>query len=161
MDQSATTSEKQRQQGAADSQNEDGNQSSANTSPNEQRPPPTWLAWTVRGVSLAMVLGLLGYFVYLAVVPEEQPTFEFTVQTADVERRGAGWAVPVKVVNAGTLSVHALRLEATLAGIDDSPVEEQIVPLLGPGEEITVEFWFDRDPRPTGVACSTGSYLLP
>lgn len=153
--------EKKKSSGENTDQGKDKGGDKDKFSDNSQQPPPTWLEWTVRGVSLLLVLFCLGYFFYSASLPETMPKFVFEVQQDKIEQRGGQWAVPVDVTNDSGASVHALTITATLTGLEDEPEETLTVTLLGPNEEITTTFWFDEDPRGKGLEMSTGAYLLP
>ena len=129
--------------------------------PGRQSPAPTWLSWSVRGFSLAVILGLIAYFVWATVRPVVEPVINFTTQTDKIEQRGGGWALPVKVVNDGTLSVHALKVNAVLTEARGEPESSITIALLGPDEEVTTTFWFLEDPRDKGPRFTVESYLRP
>lgn len=137
------------------------NKSGASDSAGKQKPPPTLFSWAIRGISLLIILGLVGYFVAAALQPQEPPVFKFTVKNEKIEQRGTGWAVPVDVVNNGTMSVHALKVKATLTDHPDQPEESADIVLMGPGETVTATFWFGEDPRGLGLELEVGAYLLP
>lgn len=140
---------------------EQNQQEGASSSATKQAPPPTWLSWSIRGASLVLIVGLLGYFSFMATQPDTRPTITFVVEKFDIEQRGTGWAVPVRVKNTGSMSVHALKVKGALTQVPGEPEETADIPLLGPREEVSVTLWFDEDPRRKRVEMSVGSYLLP
>ena len=136
-------------------------QQSASDSAQNQKPAPTLLSWTVRGISLAFIVSIIGYFIWSAAQPDVHPTFTFEVEQEKIEQRGTGWAMPVNITNTGLMSVHALEAVATLTGVGGKQEENVNIVLLGPNESVTATFWFDQNPRDKGVEFSVGSYLLP
>ncbi len=78
-----------------------------------------WLEWMVFSVSLALVAGTVGYLAYDAVRGDLTPP-EVVVELGRPERRGAVWAVPVRVRNAGEETAEGVHVEVTL----ESPGQE-------------------------------------
>ncbi len=74
------------------------------------------LEWGVFSVSLVLVLGTVGYLAYDAVRGGHTPP-EVVVELGRPERRGAVWAVPVRVRNTGEETAEGVHVEVTL----DSP----------------------------------------
>lgn len=126
-----------------------------------QSPPPTWLSWTIRGFSVLLIVGLLGYLVVATVRPTRQPTITFAVQQDKIQQRGGSWALPVDVTNEGTVSIHALTVNAVLTQLPDKPKSSLTILLLGPGQVVTTTFWFEQDPRGKGEAFRVEGYVLP
>lgn len=127
----------------------------------QQSPPPTWLSWGIRGLSLAIIVSLIAYLVYDTVRPVREPVITFTIIQSKIESRGGGWALPVSVTNAGTEAVHALKINAALTQVQGKPSSTLTVLILGPNEEVTATFWFSEDPRGKGPEFFVESYLNP
>ncbi|SEQ24101.1 hypothetical protein [Neolewinella agarilytica] len=140
----------------------DDQKNSAKDSSTEQQPPPTIIAWSVRGVSLLLILSLIGFFIWSALQPRIEPAFDLAILDDKIERRGEEWVLPVEVTNRGSISVHKLKVKASLSNKAKGAAEEaHIVPMLGPNEMVTLVFWFDQDPRQSQPQLSVGSYQLP
>ena len=141
-------------------QSENSEKQEAQSSGTKQVPPPSILAWSIRGICLLLIVGLLGYFGYAALQPSPPPSFKFSVVNDRVEQRSGKWVVPVEVLNEGGMSVHNLQLAATLPGPEAKEQSASII-LLGGAETVTVEFWFDEDPKGQRPTFDVKSYLLP
>ncbi|MCY0986909.1 hypothetical protein OV203_07240 [Nannocystis sp. ILAH1] len=84
-----------------------------------------WLEWTVFAVGLALVLGIVGYLVILAVRHDDRPPrlgihVGAATRTEDVEP--PHYVVPVTVTNHGDRTVGDVHVEVTLVR-DGAPVE--------------------------------------
>lgn len=146
---------------SSNEENNDSNKQNTGDSGSEQQPPPTIVSWIIRGISLLLVVGLLGYFTWSAFAERVKPEIEFTILDAQIEQRGGSWAVPVDVKNTGTMSVHNLTVRAEIPGGGEKESEMANILLMGPGEVVRTTFWFRDNPRLKGVECSAASYLLP
>ena len=124
-----------------------------------QEPAPTLLVWAVRGICAALIVALIGYFVYVWGQPAGTLRFDLRAITERIEQRDERWVVPIVVTNKGDVSVHTLRIFAAAPSLDNE--QELVIDLLGPGEAVTVEFWLDEDPRDDAIGLRVGSYLLP
>lgn len=142
------------------SKKEDKNKKSAESATQED-PPPSWIIWGVRGVSLLIVFFLLGYFTWAAFKPQHRPVFEFEIIEKNIAQRGTGWVLPVEVTNTGNMSVHNAKVKATLSAAEGQPEESITLILVGADEQVTAEFWFNEDPRGKNPVFEVGSYLLP
>ena len=111
---------------------------------------------------MLLIVGIIVYFIVMAAQPESPPTIEFKLQEDKIEQRGGEWAVPVKVMNAGGMSVHSLVVKGvpTKSGQVQGEEEEAAISLLGPREEVSVTLWFGEDPRGQEIEFSVGSYLM-
>ena len=125
---------------------------------NEDKAPPTVLVWSVRGLSLLLILALLAYLVRNALQPNEAPSFTFEIMTDDCEQRLGRWVLPVSIMNEGDVSTHTLTYEVSVGQSDTQEID---LLLLGPREQLTHEFWYDEDPRGKSIECRVISYLLP
>lgn len=117
--------------------------SRAEDCPSPEDVPPSWITWSVKLVSLALVLGLLGFMTYKAVSDDRPPTFGFEVKTKDVRLVGDRFATPIKVTNQGTSGVSRLVFEAQQSG---EPMTLEML-VLGPGQTQLLTVWLPEDPR--------------
>lgn len=127
-----------------------------------QDPPPTIVEWGVRIVSLLILLVLTGYVVWQAVQPYEETTFTFEVKRDEIRFVDGAWAVPVHLVNKGTPSLEDLAVAVELADAAGNVVEKEALtfPLVGEGEGLDAEVWFDRDPSDYQVRLDVTGYRM-
>ena len=160
-DEQAQPSKTQQKSSGDQDKEKDGKEKGSAQNTSKQVPPPTILSWSIRGFSVLLIVALLGYFIYSWAKPTVMPQIEFTPLVEKIEQRGTGWAVPVKIVNKGTMSVHALSVRGTLTAVAEQPAETLDILLLGPNEQVQGTLWYDQDPRGKGLEMSVCSYLLP
>ncbi|OAV44246.1 hypothetical protein [Lewinella sp. 4G2] len=141
--------------------NKEDNSDEQGQSPNEQTPPPTILSWTIRGVSLLVIFGLLIYFLVAAIQPTAPAGANVEYKVADIEQREGRWVVPFKVINTGGMGLHLIKVKGTLPAEPEDVEKTIIIPLLGSGERVTSEFRFEEDPRVAGFEFTVESYLVP
>lgn len=121
--------------------------------------PPTILTWTVRGISLSLVLALLTYFTYGALKDKQQPTIDFQVNESKIELLDNGWAVPVTITNRGGRSLHNLVFKGISQNDGSSHTENITLAILGPNETASVLVYFEEDPRNLDLKFLINSYL--
>lgn len=128
-----------------------------------QDPPPTLIEWGVRLISGLLLLGLIGYVVWMAFQPSISPQFELEIDRGHIENRNGSWVVPVSVLNIG--SVTAVELELTLELVDDEgnvvEAETLVFPLVGGQERVSGDYWFSEDPTPFELRFNVGGYRKP
>ncbi len=131
------------------------------TDAEEPAEPPTLLEWSVRGMSLLLVLLLLGYVVWVSVQPPTPIHFEYGVEWERLEERDGAWVLPVTLQLRGE-GVQDLTITAELADgeevIEEVPLE---FPLMGQNETEQLELWFEEDPRDYTLRFNVGSYKVP
>lgn len=129
----------------------------------EQQPPPTWLEWGVRIVSLAIVGALVAFVVVDGLRATRPPAYSYEVDPARIERRGESWVVPAEITNDGTVSVSAVTITMALTGPDGTVVDDSsvTVDLLGRGVTTQLEFVFPTDPRDYEIDLAVAGYQLP
>ena len=71
------------------------------------------LEWTVFGISLVLVLGLIGFLIYDAATGGNAPP-ELVVRLGRAERNAGGYAVPVEVHNQGDETAEGVHVEVAL-----------------------------------------------
>ena len=130
-----------------------------------QDPAPTIIEWSVRLISLLLILGLLVFFIYNALQPQVKSTVVFQVQTEKISQMEDSFRLPVKITNEGTGSVQGLKVRAEMTymieGKEKKEAEDLTLLLMGPGESKGVVFVFDKDPRNYHVTFEVVSYLNP
>ncbi len=132
----------------------------------QQSPPPTILSWSVRGVSLLIVLSLIAYFSWAAIRPIQPPSITFEVKENKIERRGATWMMPVDITNEGTVSIRSLTVGVTFpdplaSGLPREQEKTVMIRLLGAKETVATTFAFTADPRTATPEFFVVSYVRP
>lgn len=74
-----------------------------------------WLEWTVFGFSLVLVLGLVGYLVYLEVTPSSKD-FQYEIGFEKPQEIHGRYLVPVKIDNKSNKSVQDVAIEISSGG---------------------------------------------
>lgn len=128
-----------------------------------QRPPPTLVEWSVRSVSLALLLALTGYLVWSGFQPAVDARFSFSVESEGIEAREHGWVVPVAVTHTGSEGLEDLGVRLQLVDAAGGVVEEETLafPLVGSNETLHAEYWFDHDPEAHRLRFDVVGYTLP
>ena len=72
-----------------------------------------WLEWTVFGLSLALVIGVLGYLIYWEATSTDRPP-NIRIELGDAERRGEHFYVPVTLHNEGDKTAEGVHVVVTL-----------------------------------------------
>jgi uncharacterized protein (TIGR02588 family) len=104
-----------------------------------------WLEWAVFTVSLALVLGTVGLLVHDAVRGPSSPP-DLVVELGPAERRGARWAVPVRVRNAGGETAEQVHVEVELEIPGAAPETAEFDVAFVPRQSLRegwVTFWQD------------------
>ena len=106
-----------------------------------------WVEWVVLGISVAAVLGLVGFLVIDGITDEgrpPQPVVE--VAPGDAYVIAGGWILPAIALNGGDVAAESLALRAT-ATVDGSEEESDVtIDFLPPGSEVEVSFGFTGQP---------------
>ena len=88
-----------------------------------------WLEWTVFGLSLVLVLVVLGYLVYWEATSTERPP-NIRIELGDPERRGEHFYVPVTLHNEGDETAEGVHVVVTLTKGDTTEEGEFEIPFL-------------------------------
>ena len=123
----------------------------------ERTPAPSGLVWAVRLASLAILFGIIGYLLYLALRPQVAAQFDIALQFDEAERRQGSWVLPVELTNTSTEAVGSVMLEVA----QGDATRTATVSLLGEGETAVLEFHLPREPREGAVEASVLSYQSP
>lgn len=76
-------------------------------------PKKNWLEWTVFGLSLVLVVGVVGYLVFdAATIGDAPPTL--TLELGETLAQSGGFAVPVTVTNRGDETAEDVQIEVVL-----------------------------------------------
>ena len=125
--------------------------------PDQTPPPPSWIVWTVRLVSLATLFGIIGFLLYLALRTEVPAQFDIDLEFGDAEQREGQWVLPVELVNSSTEAVNEVVLEVVQGDVTRSTT----VALLGEGEMIEIEFRLPQEPSEGNTEANVLSYQSP
>ncbi|MGB6229400.1 MAG: hypothetical protein WBF53_04655 [Litorimonas sp.] len=130
--------------------------------PFREDPPPTLLVWAARLLTLAAVLSIVGYLVWLIFTDTRPAQFIVDAQYDELEARNGSWVLPIRVVNDSTEAVTNVVLDAALT----PPGEEEVnlsttLPLMGEGESAMLEMVFETRPEPETLDLRVSSYQSP
>jgi len=121
-----------------------------------------WLEWVVFGVGLLLVVSTLAYLVYDGATAAGTPA-DVEVRLGEPRPGGAGFIVPVTVVNRGGQTAEGVSVEVVLEGAGSPEPErgEFTVAFLPRGG--TREGWvsFRSDPRAGRLAARASGYEKP
>lgn len=85
--------------------------SDAQNSAEESRTGKNWIEWSVFGVSLLLVLGVIAMLSFQAVTRRDAPPFLKTLVVDEQRASGQATAFKVLVENAGNTTVHSVDVE--------------------------------------------------
>ena len=121
-----------------------------------------WLEWVVFGVGLLLVVSTLAYLVYDGATAADTPP-DVEVRLGEPRPGGAGFRVPVTIVNRGGQTAGAVSVEVVLEGTGAPEPErgEFTVAFLPRGG--TREGWvsFRSDPRAGRLTARASGYEQP
>lgn len=143
--------------------NDESDLSSEEKSQTTQDPPPTWVEWSARGVSLLIVLSLFAYLIFAGLSSSEPATLIGEVLSERIDQRDGAWVVPATITNDGDVSVSEVKATLQMVDASGEVVEsEQVdIPLLGQAASASVQFWFSQDPAEHRLEFDFGSYQVP
>lgn len=121
----------------------------------DKKPAPTWIEWTARIVSAALVLALTAFVTYHAIVSNEPASISLEVDAESARRVDDGWATPVHAINEGDEGVTDVVFEIQQEGAEPQTF---LVPLLGPGVTHDLMVIVPAPPTSTPVRGSVLSY---
>lgn len=106
-----------------------------------------WLEWSVFAAGLVLVAGTLGYLTYRAATRRDTPPV-IEVRLGTPEKRLHDFIVPVTVVNHGSQTAEAVKVEVTLQ-VPDAPPERGEFEVQFLPDQATRKGWavFKSDPR--------------
>ena len=107
-----------------------------------------WLEWVVLGISVAAVVGLVGFLVIDGITDDgrpPQPVVE--VGPGDAYDIASGWILPAIASNEGDVAAESLVLRAT-ATVDGAEESSDVsIDFLPSGSEVEVSFGFSGRSR--------------
>ena len=119
--------------------------------------------WTTLGISLTIVLSILGLITYLYVSgSDEPPNIAAEAKFEELRRETSGYYLPVEVINEGDRTAEDVRVEAELDTGNGQPETAEIaVTFLAGGEHATGTFIFNQDPSEGDLTVQAISYTIP
>ena len=120
------------------------------------------LEWTVFAVSLALVLGVMGYLVFSSVQLGEGPP-DLEAEPGQIIHLETGkFLVPVTVRNHGDQTAADVTVEVTLLrGEEEVETAQVTLPLVPYNSERQGVVSFSEDPREGQLEARVLGYLLP
>ena len=132
------------------------------TNKSREKVEKNWLEWLVFGVGLLLVVSTLSYLVYDGATAADTPP-DVEVRLGEPRPGGAGFLVPVTVVNRGGQTAEGVSVEVVLeaGGAFEPERGEFTVAFLPRGG--TREGWvsFRSDPRAGRLAARASGYEKP
>jgi uncharacterized protein (TIGR02588 family) len=117
--------------------------------------------WIVAAVGALLVVGIVGYLVFLAVSRDEAPP-DVRVVAARVVAQQGGYVVRFRAINAGAQAAVQLLVEGQLVGSDGvTETSEATIDYLPPGAEREGGLIFSRDPREHELHLRAKGYVDP
>lgn len=104
--------------------------------------------WVSLGVSLTILLALVGMVIYAYQTDGKQPpVIEVQTQLEQVRIEGDNFYLPLEIKNTGDLTAQEVNVQITLSG-EQTPVESValIIPVLAGGETASGIAVFQQDP---------------
>jgi uncharacterized protein (TIGR02588 family) len=118
------------------------------------------LEWTVFGISLAMILSVVGLLVYQEVTGGDAPA-SLVAHAGEPRETAGGYVVPVDVRNVGDTSAEEVQLQATLTWPGGSERGEAILPLVPYRSDRRAWIAFSHDPRGGEIRVRVLGYREP
>ena len=121
-----------------------------------------WLEWIVFGVGLLLVVSTLGYLVYDGATAADTPP-DIGVSLGEPRPGGAGFLVPVTVVNRGGQTAEGVSVEVVLEGAGAAEPErgEFTLAFLPRGGKREGWVSFRSDPRAGRLTARARGYEKP
>ena len=123
--------------------------------------PRNWVEWVSLGISVAAIVGVVGFLVVDGVTDAgrpPEPRVELHVDEA--YETSTGWILPATVTNDGDRPAEALVLRAS-ATVDGSEDESEVtVDYLPSGTDVEISFGFSAEPDGE-VTVTTVGFRLP
>ena len=118
--------------------------------------------WITLGVSLSIVLGLLGLLTYLSFRGSEEPVrIEVQAQLDSVREEGGVFYLPVEITNRGDTTASGVQVELSLSDSQGNQQSSSFTVQFLPGRAAARgEAVFTIDPR-QGELLISSSYLEP
>lgn len=120
-----------------------------------------WLEWAALAVSVAAVVGVVGFLVLDGLRDEgdpPEPIVELHMDQAyDTQH---GWIVPATLTNDGDTAAEALVVRATTTVSESEEESEVAVAFLPAGTAVEVSFGFSEEPD-GDVTVQVVSFALP
>ncbi len=120
-----------------------------------------WLEWVALGISVAAILGVVGFLAVDGLTDADRPPEpRVELQRDAAYETSTGWIVPAIVMNDGDLAAEALVLRAT-ATVEGSEEESEVtIDYLPPGTDVEISFGLSAEPDGE-VTVTTVGFRLP
>lgn len=105
------------------------------------------LEWAILAVSLAAILGVVGFLLFEAISDGGRPAqVAATADSSRAEDTAGGWLVPIRVYNDGGSAAIGIVVEvtATVGGVEE--VSQLTVDVLAGGSEVELRAGFSDPP---------------
>lgn len=120
-----------------------------------------WLEWIVLAVSIAAVVGIVGFLVVDGIVDAgEPPAPMVTLHMDRAYQTDHGWLLPATVTNEGDSAAEAVALRATATVAGSEEESEVTLDYLPAGTDVEIAFGFSDTPE-TEVTVLTVGFRLP
>ena len=119
--------------------------------------------WTTLGISLAILLTVVGLVTYLYVRNDDQPA-TITVSTSldEIRQDGGIYYLPVDVMNEGDETAEAVQIQAELDTGSGVPETAQLsIQFLAGGEKVQGTIIFSNNPEQGELSIRPVSYNKP
>ena len=106
-----------------------------------------WLEWVVLGVSVAAVIGLVGFLLIDGITDQGRPpTPAVELMTDAAYDTPEGWVLPAVATNEGDVAAEelAFRATATVEGVEEE--SEVTIDFLPAGSDVEISFGFSGQP---------------
>jgi uncharacterized protein (TIGR02588 family) len=119
--------------------------------------------WVTLGISLAIVIGVLGVTTWLALRGDVLPaTFDVTARTEQVREHDGSWYLPIDLRNVGDDTAADVVVRASLdTGSAEPETAEFTVTFLSGGDRTSGTAVFTHDPRDGDLRVAVVSFSEP
>ena len=119
-----------------------------------------WLEWAVFGLSLVLVLGVLGFLAYDGATGGGEPP-RFQIELGRPEWRGDSFHVPVRLTNRGGETAEGVHVEVVLESSGETERGEFVVAFLPRGGTREASVTFHSDPAAGSLRARVLGYEKP
>lgn len=119
--------------------------------------------WTTLGISIAILIAILGLVTYLYVRGDEQPVVILVEPQMQALRQDeGGYYLPVIIRNEGDPTVEEVHIEAELdTGSGETETAQLTIQFLAGGEQLEATFIFQHDPAEGELTTRATSFQEP
>ncbi|WP_298918305.1 hypothetical protein [uncultured Algimonas sp.] len=159
QDKNNESDEKDKSDSESDQSGQDG---SSNGSATREDPPPTFVIWVVRLLSVSAMLMIVAYLVYMIMSDTVPAQFDIRPEFSELDERDGNFVLPLTVVNTSTVAVTTVVVVAELDGPGDrDDTISATLPLMGEGETARLDLVFEQKPSEGNLKLRVTSYQSP